>query len=187
VKARERSVNWAGIRDEYVTGDETFKQIAARISCSIKTVEAHSQDREKNGGRTWPEWRAEFRDEVAGKSTEITKLIRVEAAAKVAMRQASYLADLAEQAQANVENAFAECDPKDRIALSLKVIELERKVHGLDRAPVKVELTGKDGGPVEHTTPVGFGVDPAAVARAERALEALFGSDADSPRADRAS
>lgn len=50
---------------------------------------------------------------------------------------------------------------------------MERRVHGLDRVPLHVELTGKDGGPVEHE--IEHDIDEGMRAVAERMLETVFG------------
>jgi hypothetical protein len=55
---------WAAMRDEYVTGNESYSELAARYGTTKSAVEKHALDREANGGRTWGEWRAEFLDGV---------------------------------------------------------------------------------------------------------------------------
>jgi hypothetical protein len=140
-------------------------------------VEKHSVDRESNGGRTWAEWRAEFRDEISGQKTEIVRRIKVEAAATVSMQHATMLAGLASTARDVVEAALKDCSPADKVKLGLAIIAAERRVHGLDRTPVKVEVTGKDGNPIEHGHE--FDVDDATRDLAERALQALFGTAAE--------
>jgi transposase-like protein len=168
-------INWAGARDEYVTGDESIAQLARRYGVTTSAAQKHSSDREANGGRTWSEWREEFRADVSGKRTEIAKRIKVEAGAAVQMRHAELLQQLANQATEAIENALNECEPKDRVKLALAIIAAERRIHGLDRTPVQVELTGKDGQPIEHDLTVDVGLDDDTRALAQRALEALFG------------
>jgi hypothetical protein len=168
-------IDWSGERDLYVTGNESFSQMARRLGVTKSAVEKHASDREANGGRTWGEWREEFRAEISGKTTEISKHIKVQAAATVAMRHAQMLADLASDAKDAVQNALAECDPKDKVKLALAIIAAERRIHGLDKSPVQIEVTGKDGKAIEHDLTIDFDNDADARDLALRALDAVFG------------
>jgi hypothetical protein len=170
---RVSPADWAAARDEYVTGDKSYAMIAADLGVTLNAVKKHALDRDQNGGRTWAEWREEFQAEVSGQKTEVVKRIKVDAAAKVSMRHAEMLASLANDAREAVAEALALCEPKDKVKLALAIIAAERRVHGLDRVPVQVELTGKDGGPIEHDVEHDF--DDASVAAAQRMLEAFFG------------
>lgn len=166
--------DWAGARDEYVTdGKLSYADIAKKLGVTKTAVERHSLNRDANGGRTWAEWRAEFLDDVSGQKNEIVKRIKVDAAAKVSMRHSELLQDLAQQARDTIADALAMCEPKDRIKLALAIIATERRVHGLDRVPVQVEVTGKDGGAIEHD--IEHDLDDGVRAVAERALEVVFG------------
>lgn len=164
---------WAGARDEYVTGDKSLAQIAADLGVGVNAVKKHACDAEQNGGRTWAEWREEFHAEVSGQKTEVLKRIKVDAAAKVSMRHAELLQELATQAREAIGDALNACEPKDKVKLALAIIATERRVHGLDRVPVQVEVTGKDGGAIEHD--IEHDLDDGLRAVAERALEAVFG------------
>jgi predicted transcriptional regulator len=168
-------INWSGERDLYVTGNESFSQVAKRLGVTKSAVEKHASNREANGGRTWGEWREEFRAEISGKTTEISKRIKVEAAATVAMQHAQMLANLASEAREAIKNALEECEPKDKIKLALAIIAVERRVHGLDRSPVQLEVTGKDGKAIEHDLTIDFDNDADARDLAQRTLEAVFG------------
>jgi len=168
-------INWSGERDLYVTGTESYADIARRLGVGKNVVTKHATDKESNGGRTWTEWREEFRAELSGELTEIVKRIKVEASATVAMQHAELLANLASAARDVAIGALAECEPKDRVKLALAIIAMERRVHGLDRAPVQLEVTGKDGKPIEHDLTLELDVDADARALAERTLQALFG------------
>lgn len=171
-------IDWVGERDLYVTGgtgSESFSIIAKRLGVTKSAVEKHASDREANGGRTWGEWREEFRAELSGKRVELVERIKVEAAATVSMQHAELLAKLAGVAREVAIDALKECEPKDRVKLALAVIAMERRVHGLDRTPVKLEVTGKDGKPIEHDLTLEVDIDADARSLAERTLEALFG------------
>lgn len=173
-----QGINWAGARDSYVTreqGYESFSKVAKTLGVTTSAVEKHASDREQNGGRTWGEWREEFDAELSGQKTEIVKTIKVKAAAATAMQHAEILAELTAEAKDAIKNALSECEPKDRVKLALAIIAMERRVHGLDRAPVQLEVTGKDGKPIEHDVALFDDIDDATRAIAERALEALFG------------
>lgn len=175
-------IDWTAERDLYVTGDpgsESFSAVGRRLGVSKSAVEKHASDREANGGRTWGEWREEFRAATSGKRLEIVERIKVEAAATVAMQHAELLASLASVAREVAIEALRECDPKDRVKLALAVIAMERRVHGLDRTPVQLEVTGKDGKAIEHDLTIEHGIDDDARALAERTLQALFGETPD--------
>jgi len=64
---------WAGMRDEYATGEESLAKLAQRFNVSYKLAERHSGRAARgNGGKSWGEWRAEFNDDVARKAIEIS-------------------------------------------------------------------------------------------------------------------
>ncbi len=168
-------INWSGERDLYVTGGESFSQVAKRLGVTKSAVEKHASNREANGGRTWGEWREEFRAEISGQQTEIVKRIKVEAAATVAMQHAELLATLASETREAIKDAIAACEPKDKVKLALAIIAMERKVHGLDRSPVQLEVTGKNGKAIEHELAIEHDVDPDFRDLATRALQAVFG------------
>jgi transposase-like protein len=172
-------INWSAERDEYVTGTESYADVARRLGVSKQAVDKHACDKEANGGRTWSEWREEFRESLSGDKTEIVKRIKVEAAATVAMQHAELLANLAGAAREIAVEALRECEPKDRVKMALAIIAMERRVHGLDRSPVQLEVTGKDGKAIEHDLTIDFDVDTDARALAQRTLEALFGETAE--------
>lgn len=172
---RVSPADWAGARDEYVTdGKLSYTEIGKRLGVSKSAVEKHALSRETNGGRTWAEWREEFLADISGQKTEVVRRIKVEAAATVARQHATMLAELATEAREAIRGALATCEPKDRVKLALAIVATERRVHGLDHVPVQIELTGKDGGPIEHDVDHDF--DDASVAAAQRMLEAVFGS-----------
>lgn len=177
--ADKKKTDWSGERDVYVTGTESLADIAKRLGVSKTAVEKHACNREVNGGRTWGEWREEFRSEISGEKTEIVKRIKVEAAAVVSMQHATLLADLAQQSREAVANVFAQLEPKEKVKLALAIVVAERRIHGLDRAAVQVEVTGKDGKPIEHDVTLDFDNDADARDLAERALQAVFGETAD--------
>lgn len=180
-------INWTGERELYVTGTESYADVARRLGVSKQAVDKHACDKEANGGRTWSEWREEFRAEVSGKQNEIVKRIKVEAAGKVAMRHAELLANLADDAKNAIKDALKECEPKDKVKLALAIIAAERRVHGLDRSPVQLEVTGKDGKPIEHDLTLDFDNDADARDLAQRTLEAIFGETADAAGAEASS
>lgn len=177
-------INWSAERDLYVTGKESLADVAKRLGVSRNAVMGHATDKEANAGRTWTEWREEFRAEISGKSTEIVKRIKVEAAAVVSMQHAQLLAALASEAREAIKDQLAACEPKDKIKLALAIIATERRIHGLDRAPVQVEITGSDGKPIEHSHTLAVELDDDTRDIAQRTLEALFGPDAQPKRAE---
>lgn len=171
----KNKIDWTGERDLYVTGDESVVAVAKRLGVARNTVTSHANDIEQNGGRTWAQWREEFRAEVSGRTTEIVKRIKVEAAATVSMQHATLLAELAAQSREAVKDALALCDPKDKIKLALAIIATERRIHGLDRTAVQVEVTGRDGKPIEHDLTLEVDLGDDVRDRAQRSLETLFG------------
>lgn len=166
---------WQAARDEYVTGDKSLAQIAKGLGVTVRAVEHHACNRAANGGRTWTEWRRQFQAETTSEKADALKRVQVVAAVSVAMQHATILAALARQAADAIQGALAACEPKDKIRLALAIIAMERRVHGLDRVPLQLEVTGKDGGRIEHDVDVEHSVDDAGVAAAHRMLEAVFG------------
>lgn len=63
---------WASMRDEYVTGNESYAEIAARYGVGKTAVERHALNREANDGRTWAEMRETFHDEVNRRTADQT-------------------------------------------------------------------------------------------------------------------
>jgi hypothetical protein len=94
----------------------------------------------------------------------------------VGTRHAELLATLFGATHEIVAAKLLECEPKDVVKFALAIIVLERRVHGLDR--VRVEVTGKNGGPVEHEHAPDDVVDAELRAGAQRLLELAFGNDA---------
>jgi len=170
--SRRSRLDWTSVRDDYVIGEKSLAEIAKAFGVSVRAVEKHAANRDANGGRTWSEWRAEFRTSVSAETAGVVQRIKVVAAARIAMQHATILAALAAQAAKGVRGALAACEPKDKIKLALAIIAMERRVHGLDRVPLRVELTGKDGGPVEHE--IEQDIDEGMRAIAERMLETVF-------------
>jgi hypothetical protein len=170
-------ISWDGVRSRYVTGDDSYAQLAVHFGISKKTVEKRALNRTRNGGKTWSEWRGEYRADLCNERTALTRRIKAQASAIVSMQHAELLANLATEARAAVKGVFAELQPRDRVKLALAIIELERRVHGLDRAPVQLEISGRNGDPIEHEVAIGE-VDDAFSGFAARVLEMLFGDKA---------
>jgi hypothetical protein len=135
-------------------------------------VERHAADRDANGGRTWGEWREDFRDSVSGETTDIAKRVKAQAAITVSMRHAEMLAKAEAAASELVESALRSCEPRDVVKLWLAIISMQRRIHGLDQA--RIEVTGVDGKPIEHD----LTLDDETRALAKRALELVFGDGA---------
>jgi excisionase family DNA binding protein len=54
-------LDWGVVRDEYVRGRESYKEIAARFGVCKNAIDRHGGDVARNGGLTWPELREQFR------------------------------------------------------------------------------------------------------------------------------
>jgi hypothetical protein len=164
-------INWEAERDAYVAGSESFAQVAKRLGVSKRGVERHALNRSVNGGQTWGELRETFRAGVSERAAEVASDEQAAALAAVRARHAETLKWLADLSRENIADALKRCSAKDKVKYGLAIIALERRVHGLDR--MKVEVSGTDGKPIEHD----FALDDATRDLAERALEALFGSE----------
>jgi predicted DNA-binding protein YlxM (UPF0122 family) len=169
-------INWEEVRDEYVAGSESLAQIAKRLGVSKRAVEQHAAAsanlRNPYGGKTWGELRAKHRASVSQRLTEDLVAAQAEAAVETQRRHIETLAWLAELSRENIADALKRCAPKEKLRFGLAIIAMERRVHGLDR--VQLEVSGKDGRPIEHD----ISLDESTRELAERALEAIFGEAA---------
>jgi hypothetical protein len=62
------AANWAIVRAEYVSGDESFSDIAKRLRVTPRAVEKHALNRSENGGRTWGALRSLHRNDQAARA-----------------------------------------------------------------------------------------------------------------------
>jgi len=162
---------WAAMRDEYVTGNESYAQIAKRYDVGKTAVQRHALDRDAGDGRTWSEWRAEFLDAVSGASLERAKKQQIRDASLVGASQRRVLQEMVDAAVPPALEALRDSekiDPRDRVKLALAAIGMQRRVHGLDRT---LEIVGKDGEAID----LEIHVDPVVDAAAKTVLEAALG------------
>ena len=120
---------WAAARDEYVTGDETYAEIAKRYGVSAKAVEFHAHNREANLGKTWAQLRAEFHDDVSGRTQE-----------RVAESVSRVLAEVREKAAVVSKLALARIEAKlsgDVPVEDRDLVQMAKLATG-----VKIELGG---------------------------------------------
>jgi hypothetical protein len=176
---------WSRAKSSYVAGEESYLQLAQRLGVCITAVEKRADRRHPlNLGRSWNELRTDYRQQVCAAQTEASKRIEVQASMLVAVQHAELLGRLASASREVAVDAFRELKPRDRVMLALAVIAMERRVHGLDRSPVQLEVAGKDGKPIEHDLTIDFDVDTDARALAQRTLEALFGETSSGQRSE---
>jgi hypothetical protein len=176
-KGASGRVNWHAAREEYVTGSETFAELAARLEVNLTTVEWHASAR-VNDGQTWGEQRVRFRTDVS--SAVQSRLLTAEVAAALVVREAQSKA-VAALVDAVFPLALAALKTPgaltgyEAVKTALALLAFQRRVHGLD-APLRLEVTGNGGRPIEHDVSHGVALDFASTDRAQRALEALFGN-----------
>jgi hypothetical protein len=158
----------------YATGDESYRLVAKRLGLSESAVTRVAGDREHeaNMGRTWAEHRAEFRRAVSGETLDKAKEIQAVQAATVNAGQRAAIESLVEAALPKALAALRgdELEAKDRVKLALAAMAMQRRIHGLDRTAA-LELTGKDGEPID----VAIQIDPVTDAAARTLLEAALG------------
>jgi len=58
-------LNWSKARNEYVWGNESFQQLAARYGIKKKSVERHALNRRANAGCTWGQLRTKYRARIS--------------------------------------------------------------------------------------------------------------------------
>lgn len=173
------STVWTRAKSEYIAGDESLAQLATRLGVGETAVERHADRRHRlNAGRSWGELRTDYRSQLTSQQIEATKQIEAQASVLVSMQHVTMLANLASASREVVVEAFRRCEPRDQIKMALAIIAMERRVHGLDRAPVQLEVSGRDGRAIEHDVAFEFDVDADASAVAQRTLEAIFGERA---------
>ncbi len=176
-------INWVGVREEYVTGTESFADIGRRIGVRKNTVEIHGRaDDGSNEGQSWVDRRSDFQRDVSRRFREEAAERQVAEALSVHESQVRHYSDLV---ALTVPLALAELgsgavNGVDAVKIAIAVLQAQSKVHGLERGVTqRVELTGKDGGTIEHDIEHGVALDADAAALAERALAALFGAAAE--------
>ena len=142
-------IDWTAVRDEYVTGDETFERIAARYSVSRKTVEDHARRKSRDNvgkaqGKSWGELRAEFRAGASVKRTE-------KAADSIAETHRRWIEKAAQVGLKALHKIDARLDSegiKDadviQAAKLLSVVKLE--ISGPDGAPIALDVSGGEVG-----------------------------------------
>jgi len=124
------------MRDEYVTGNESYAELAKRYGVRKQTVGIHAADRNANAGRTWDELRTEFHDEVSGK-----------AQAKASEALSRTLARVREKAATVAEKALLRLEKKltaDEVIEDRDLVQIAKLA-----TTVKIELGGdSEGTPV---------------------------------------
>jgi len=180
--SKEGRINWTGVREEYVTGTETFAQLAQRLGVPVKTLEYHAAELRESSGSTWGELRASFREDVAHRFRSEATAKQVDAALGVHEAQAQWTQKLVDAALPVAIDALESGSVVgiDAVRSAVSALAAQRKVHGLDRVPLKVEVTGEDSGPIKHDIPLGGKLDDGIADLAKRALEAVFGESANS-------
>ena len=133
-------VDWIAVRDEYVSGDETYEGIAARYKVSPKTVEDHARrkSRENAGkaqGKSWGELRADFKAKASAKFTERA----TDSLAEIRQRWLEKAAQVGMKALAKLDARLDGEAIKDAdIIQAAKLLSV-----------AKVELSGPDGSPMK--------------------------------------
>jgi len=53
--------DWSALRDEYVIGTESVRELAERVGIPFRTIRAHAQRPGQGQGKTWADLRADHR------------------------------------------------------------------------------------------------------------------------------
>jgi DNA-binding transcriptional regulator YdaS (Cro superfamily) len=174
-----KGTNWFAERDLYVTGNESYADIAKRLGLNEGSVNQVATDREHiaNNGKTWAEHRTEFREDISRETLEREKETQVLRTLTVNAAQRVMAEDLVNAAFPPALAALSDgtLEPRERVKLALAALALQRRIHGLDKVPVRLELTGKDGGKIEHDVMLESDISDEAIELAERALYAIIG------------
>jgi hypothetical protein len=172
-----KGIDFHATRDLFVTGAQGYESIrkaAATLGVSQSTIDRVACDpkHEVNNGQTWVEQRTEFRESVGIKTRKRAADIQAAAAASVNSRHRIAIESLVHAAIPKALEALngGEIEPRDRVKLALSAMAMQRTIHGLNRA-VALEITGKDGEPIE----IAVDVDPITDAAARTVLEAALG------------
>ena len=129
---------WFGMRDEYVTGNESYASIAARYGIPKGLVEQHSCDRSANNGRTWSEMRREFHDDIL----EESKASVIDAVSKTMARVKSKAAKVAELALDRLTQKLESEEPmedKDIVAIAKLATAVKVELAGDPDQPVNIK------------------------------------------------
>lgn len=135
---------WGGMRDEYVTGDESLAKIAKRYGYPLKTVERRALDRHHpaNMGQTWGEQRTDFRMRVSDEVEQKTIAIASRTLAEV--REKSL--NVSKLALEELERRLTRKDDEQPVLIETRDLVQAAKIS----ATIKIELSGDpDGAPVK--------------------------------------
>lgn len=138
---------WGALRDEYVTGNESYAKLAKRYGINLKTLQKRALNRAHpaNGGKTWAEWRTEFHHRVSDETE--TKTVASASRTLAEVREKS--ARVSQLALLELEKRLTRPPDADESAPLLVETKDLVQIARLATA-VKVELGGDpDGTPIE--------------------------------------
>ena len=159
--ARVRGIDWDQERERYVTGTESFADLAKRLGVSTKAVEQHAA--RVNLGQTWGESRAKYRSErdanvrknVGENQAELLKQINVRRVqvGLAALDRIAAIVDGDLKVRELVDIAKLGIDQKLEISAGVETTELEAPVTTENRARLRPFLEAAMGRPLSTMTP----------------------------------
>jgi hypothetical protein len=126
------------MRDEYITGNESYTEIGARYGVTKSAIEQHSGRNGVNKGKSWGELRQEFRDDLSRVSKErvidavSTTLVRVKA-------KAAAVAELALDRLSKKLSGKVEMEDKDLVAVAKLATAVKVELAGDPDQPISIK------------------------------------------------
>ncbi len=182
-------IDWVAVREDYVTGAATMGDLAERLGIPLRTIEERASSRSSHGS-TWGQQRADFRAQCASefretaRSRQVKELLRrAEATDRVRIEMETNVGTLVSTIVPLAIRALetGEVRGADAVRLALSALELQRRVHGLDRlGPFGTALEARRTVTVVEEATIPHGpLDPELAERAKRLLEGVFGATND--------
>lgn len=128
-------IDWNAVREQYVTGTESYADIARRLTISPTAVEKHALNRRANGGQTWGELRTAFRDTRDEAAREETLETQAELQASISVNRLK-VADMCIKRILELGTDGA----KRRELAEVAKVGLDQKIHVATEKPVEVDL-----------------------------------------------
>ena len=150
---------WAAMRDEYVTGNESYADLAKRYGVQKTAVERHALNREANEGHTWGELRERFLADVSDRSLDAAGEALSKTLSEVREKSAAVARDALTQLATRVNSGTME--DKDliqaaKLATTIKIelsndpdspLDVRRALDALSKEDLEKLASGADGQP----------------------------------------
>ena len=142
--SRLGDATWGAMRDEYVTGNESYPQLAKRYGVTSKAVEKHALNRAHptNGGRTWGEWRTDFRRRTSDRVENVTTTIAARTLAEVREKSANVAKLALDELERRLATTTPDGDPATVLVETKDLIQAAKLA-----TAIKLELSGDPNNP----------------------------------------